>query len=51
MLCKDHSTCGSGVQPTTPGNDIHTTLYKFHSALYTLPKVGHFELGQNSLAF
>ena len=27
MLCKNYSTCGSGVQPTAPGNDIHSVVY------------------------
>ena len=27
MLCKIYSTCGSGVQPTAPGNDIHSAVW------------------------
>ena len=27
ILCKNYSTCGSGVQPTAPGNDIHNVVY------------------------
>ena len=27
MLSKNDSTCGSGVQPTATGNDIHSVVY------------------------
>ena len=27
MFCKNYSACGSGVQPTAPGNDIHSAVW------------------------
>ena len=43
MLCKNYSTCGSGVQPTAPGNDIHSVY--FHSVVYSIPTQVTIEFG------